>query len=178
MFSWLRFRGLLKCLTLIPNLSKLPYRKPIQQQPFNNYSSILRIHHFAENMKIRNFHKITCQPMSSNKSQWNPETKKDVEKTLEILLVNQGRFRIVPAFRIEWFSLCCWRGSTYLKGSTYLAKCFTEHLLFTKCFEMFELFLIFNVFGGNICRYFGILVFLVNMFEDDMFAIWAFEHFL
>ena len=48
------FQVLVICLTLVFDLHKLPYRKPITQQPFNNYSSILCSHSFRTNKK-RNF---------------------------------------------------------------------------------------------------------------------------
>ena len=38
------------------DLFKPPHRKPIQQQPFNNYSSILQMKVVSQTMKIRHFH--------------------------------------------------------------------------------------------------------------------------
>ena len=51
-FSW--FTGSVKCLRPVFGLHKPPYRKPIKQTPFNNYSSILSTHIVRKgNMELR-----------------------------------------------------------------------------------------------------------------------------
>ena len=49
-----KFARLVKCLTPIFDLCKPSYHKPIQQQPSNNYSTILYTHICSNEMKIRN----------------------------------------------------------------------------------------------------------------------------
>ena len=51
-FVW--FSGLVKFVTPMFDLHKPPHRKPIQQQPFNNYSSRLQARLFSQEKKLRN----------------------------------------------------------------------------------------------------------------------------
>ena len=72
------------------------------------------------------------------------------------------------------------KGSTYFEGFNLSGEMFDDilYLDFSKCFEMLEMCGIFNISGKNVFHCLGIWAFLVKMFEDDIFAILVFEHFL
>ena len=87
--SILWFCGLVTCSSQIYNNSKPPYRKPVRQQPFCNYSSILRTKIFETNIqKHSDVHKVPTRNFEKmptffrERSQLNLETSLDTHSCI------------------------------------------------------------------------------------------------
>ena len=94
------------CSSSIFGVLKRHYRKPIQQQPFHNYSSILYTHHFSKNQHRnldvkQNLPRIrpTSRPTKTKEMPTKRTTQIPLWKSFRNSLANQRRWRRICAFK-------------------------------------------------------------------------------
>ena len=103
-YSW--FSGLVTGLIIISNLLKPPYRKLMQQQHSNGYSSILCNQHVSNKVEIENVKHVWticlkgCQQITGNPKRSTRKTTSTpiCWQAVRNTWVEQSRFKVISAF--------------------------------------------------------------------------------